>query len=113
MSGFIENTIEPLFNKWISKFKMFGFMNGQTVQDVIERKTAAQHVWMMFALSMVVNYIAMFSSWAYLGYVGLVALIAIAEWGPKGRWVDVVTRGFGVVLGEVFQLGATFIAWIF
>lgn len=103
MGGFIEDTIEPIFNKFISRFKMFAFMNQQTMEAVIERKTAAEHVWLMFGLGMTVNELGFMNKWFYLCHILLIAMIAIAEWPPNGRKIDVVTRGFGLFLSIVVQ----------
>lgn len=92
MSGFVENKIEPLIQKLLIKI-----WKGFTIKG--EVSLAANHFWHMLAITMSLNCIG--HPVSYLLSILSVSLIAIAEWPPEGRCIDVFTRGAGWLLGAI------------
>jgi hypothetical protein len=98
MSGFIEDKWDRVASKYLPKIR-------PEFKDKAEINLGIQHFWQMLAITMSLNTIALFTNkYLFIGSLLSLVLIAIAEWPPKGRLIDVLTRGAGWLVGASFAV---------
>src|SRR3972149_6850882 len=93
MSGWIENFIEPKVQGWLVRIY-------PKLGEPGELRLAGGHFWHMAAIALFCDFIGALYGWGgYAAALCAVSLVIIAEWPPKGRVIDVITRGAGWLIG--------------
>lgn len=112
MSGIIENTVEPFFNRLIPKIPGFGMLGKPG-----ELRCAFIHIWFHLAVTLIA--VSMALAWSrYIGFGALISffMVIIAELPPNGRRIDILTRGigtmFGLMAGLKIALGAYLLSFL-
>ncbi len=104
MSGFIENSWDRYGKKFILKmYPDLGYGG--------EWPLGMQHMWQMLSITMSINFAAaIFCKYIFILTILSGSLIAIAEWPPQGRKIDVITRSSGWVIGSIIAIIGFFIS---
>lgn len=97
MSGKIEEIIEPFFNRIIPKLPGLKILSNPG-----EMRIAFIHIWFHLAFSLIFVCIGLSTkSFVSYGVLMSIIMVIIAELPSEGRRIDIVTRGFGALIGAV------------
>jgi|18_taG_2_1085343.scaffolds.fasta_scaffold06827_4 hypothetical protein len=96
MGGKIEDWLEKLIDDIPGLEELKGSKGEKTV--------FASHLFSMAFIGTLAALLGTYCKWALLLSLIPVVLTCIAEWGPKGRRIDWISRGAGSVIGIVLSV---------
>lgn len=105
MSGLFEDWWEYHLNKYVRKLsKTFKCLSPLIIEG--ERKLAYSHIHLTAWTTLIWVGLAYISHLTFFNYIALANYmqVVIAEWPPKGRAIDWITRTVGWCIGAVFAI---------
>jgi|TARA_R100000093_G_scaffold44459_1_gene23068 hypothetical protein len=96
MGGYIEDWLENL----IDNIPGLEDLKGNRGEKIV----FSSHLFSMAFIGTLAALLGTYCKWALLLSLIPVVLTCIAEWGPKGRRIDWISRGAGSVIGLVLSI---------